>query len=457
VNLKGVPSTDDMAKGPRASRRGRGLRKLSPELIAQGHDQTAATITRIMLTLVGVAAFCLLSLLTPDIALLTGGQTVNVPFAGPVSFLGFLVIGPAVLIALRVYLEIYVAHLGRLERILRRLPLTGARPPTLAPLENPLLRSFVGFVLYWLLSLTMFAFSWKAAILPTWGSVLLCAAVAVAAGHLVLLPLRWSWRSRVLLAAAITILAAAIIFSKGPIIRSANLLGADLSNQWLPRSYLRNATLLRANLAGANLAESDLDYANLGAANGVRADLTGANLLNAKLEDADLRRVNLTGAYLLAANLTGANLARANLAGADVRGAKFVGAILRFADLRGANLLGANLVDASLERAELERADLARAILEGADMRGANLSGANLERANLAGANILNADLAGAELEYADLGGAQLLGATNLIQEQLDRACGNEDTKLPSGLKAGTNCWPGGPVVLGGDPTSIRG
>jgi hypothetical protein len=74
-----------MAKVRSASRGRRGLRKLPPELIAQAQDQTTATITRIMLTFVGVALFCLLSLLTPDVALLTGGERLNVPFAGPVS------------------------------------------------------------------------------------------------------------------------------------------------------------------------------------------------------------------------------------------------------------------------------------------------------------------------------------------------------------------------------------
>jgi hypothetical protein len=62
------------------------LRKLPPELIAQAQDQTATTINRIMLTFVTVAVFCLLSLRTPDVALLTGGEKLNVPFAGPVSF-----------------------------------------------------------------------------------------------------------------------------------------------------------------------------------------------------------------------------------------------------------------------------------------------------------------------------------------------------------------------------------
>jgi hypothetical protein len=115
VNVKGAPSAawtepDEMASRPNGSFRRRGLRKLAPESIAKAQAETLASTIRIMLAFVGVAAFCLLSLLTPDVALLTGGETLSVPFAGPVSFLGFIVVGPLVLLVLRIILQIYVEH-----------------------------------------------------------------------------------------------------------------------------------------------------------------------------------------------------------------------------------------------------------------------------------------------------------------------------------------------------------
>ena len=63
-------------------------------------DETAAQVTRIGLTFLGTAVFCLLSLLSPDSALLGGSERINVPFAGPVSFFGFMLLGPAVLIVM---------------------------------------------------------------------------------------------------------------------------------------------------------------------------------------------------------------------------------------------------------------------------------------------------------------------------------------------------------------------
>jgi hypothetical protein len=79
-----------------------GFRKPSPDAIATARDDTTAQVNRVFLTLVGTAVFCLLSLFSPDSALLAGNEKLNVPLAGPVSFFGFMLLGPTVLIVLRV-------------------------------------------------------------------------------------------------------------------------------------------------------------------------------------------------------------------------------------------------------------------------------------------------------------------------------------------------------------------
>jgi hypothetical protein len=96
-------------------RRPRGLRKLSSESISKAMDETSAQVTRIGLTFFGTSAFCFLSLFSPDSALLAGSEKINVPFGGPVSFSGFMLLGPV--IVLRVYLQIYVEHSERLDRL----------------------------------------------------------------------------------------------------------------------------------------------------------------------------------------------------------------------------------------------------------------------------------------------------------------------------------------------------
>ena len=128
----------------------------------------------------------------------------------------------------------------------------------------------------------------------------------------------------------------------------------------------------------------------------------------------DLAEVNIPGA-----NLSGANLLGANLSGANLTSAK-----LSRVDLTGANLSGANL----------GLADLNGAYLSSANLSGANLSGANLRGADLTGANLRSANLRSANLSVAYLIGADLTGAKNLIQTQLNEACGNNKTELPEGL-----------------------
>jgi len=63
-------------------------------------------------------------------------------------------------------------------------------------------------------------------------------------------------------------------------------------------------------------------------------------------------------------------------------------------------------------------------------LRGADLS----EHAPLSGANLSGADLSEADLRDANLSGADLSDVKNLTQTQLDKACGNANTKLPKEL-----------------------
>ena len=78
----------------------------------------------------------------------------------------------------------------------------------------------------------------------------------------------------------------------------------------------------------------------------------------------------------------------------------------------------------------LANAKLKRRNLAGADLSGANLAGASFHRSNLRGANFQNAFTYNANFENTDLSGVK-----NLVQEQIDIACGDDTTVLPQGLK----------------------
>jgi uncharacterized protein YjbI with pentapeptide repeats len=322
-------------------RRARGLRKLSPDLISKGLDESAAQVTRIGLTFFGTAAFCFLCLFSPDSALLGGSEKINVPLAGPVSFSGLMLLGPAVLIMLRLYLQIYVEHGERLDRLARSMSIV--RSPTLILLDHPLIRFFSAVIFYLLLPLIMLFFAWKAAVFPAWGWGLLAVATGVVASHVMLLPQlkTFSWRSKALLSTGVTIVVAGILVVFGPVPRPFQLFRANLSGQWLPQSDLTGANLMYANLSDAELSLSYLSGANL-----VLADLSRASL-----EGTELSRTLLGGANLSHALLTGANLSIASLNGTNLSHALLTDANLSFAALNDANLSGANLSGANLSSA----------------------------------------------------------------------------------------------------------
>ena len=139
----------------------------------------------------------------------------------------------------------------------------------------------------------------------------------------------------------------------------------------------------------------------------------------ASFEVASLPQRTLRFADLTASELFAVDLSKANLTGADLSEADITGAHLTFADLHGANLTGAHLT--------------------GAHLTDAHLYGADLTSANLTDAHLYGADLTSAGLTDANLTSADLSSALNLIQGQLNEACGT-DTKLPPGLTLNKPC-----------------
>ncbi len=112
---------------------------------------------------------------------------------------------------------------------------------------------------------------------------------------------------------------------------------------------------------------------------------------------------------------------------------------LSFRDLPGANVANSRLRQADLSLATMNEADFHNANLSIANMFGgrftsANFQRANLERAVMVGAYFGSADFTDATLTGANLSGADLKTTRGLTQAQLDTACGDETTQLPTGL-----------------------
>lgn len=202
---------------------------------------------------------------------------------------------------------------------------------------------------------------------------------------------------------------------------------------WTQRPLLESATLRGANLSELNFAGFNLS----------RARLVACDLSKASLKGVNLRQTDLSGSLLIGSNLTGANLAETNLANAVLTEALLHSTNFRNTDLSQTDLHYA-IYDASTAWPEGfdpatsgaigPGAALRTAILSGIDLSGCDLSGATLIRADLSHSNLSKANLSEANLRAADLKGADLSGAqlrdTNLKDARFD-----ESTRWPADFK----------------------
>ena len=109
-------------------------------------------------------------------------------------------------------------------------------------------------------------------------------------------------------------------------------------------------------------------------------------------------------------------------------------------EVRGLNLAGARLRQADLSltvmnRTRFSRADMRDVEAYGGVFSGSNFAGADLTNASFVGAYLDGSTMSGAKLSGTNLSGAQLARAIGLTQGQLNQACGDDATVLPSGLR----------------------
>jgi len=69
-----------------------------------------------------------------------------------------------------------------------------------------------------------------------------------------------------------------------------------------------------------------------------------------------------------------------------------------------------------------------------------NLQEANLQHAQLVGADMGKAHLGEAKLDHADLRGVVMTSVQGLTQEQINKACVDEQSLLPRGLQHPVPC-----------------
>ena len=104
-------------------------------------------------------------------------------------------------------------------------------------------------------------------------------------------------------------------------------------------------------------------------------------------------------------------------------------------DLTGADLTNTCVKEGNLQGAKFDGARAVLMCMSFADFRGASFRNTDLAGANLTHAKVDGADFTGADLSITSIKGTDLSHAHGLTQSQLDRACGDNETKVPAGLR----------------------
>ncbi|MGH6870550.1 MAG: pentapeptide repeat-containing protein [Rhizomicrobium sp.] len=107
-------------------------------------------------------------------------------------------------------------------------------------------------------------------------------------------------------------------------------------------------------------------------------------------------------------------------------------------DLAGADLTNTCVKGGNLEGAKFDGARAVLMCMSYADFKGASFRKTDLAGANLAHADVDDADFTDADLSITSIKGTDLSHARGLTQAQLDRACGDAETKAPAGLTVKT-------------------
>ncbi|MCZ6472384.1 MAG: pentapeptide repeat-containing protein, partial [SAR324 cluster bacterium] len=315
------------------------------------HGETMFTIRRATMALVGFGLFTAVTLGQPYRAILGSGG-IKLPIASAeVTLAGFLIVGPLVLLAIWVYLQI---HLQRLWKE----PIATDKPHwhALGTYDRPF-PLLMGWLMHTVLvQVLLFGFAFKATIFPWVNLLFLFAFGGGFAVALLAVSRRWPdpplpgreeasqendwpkppwpargwnstderrgtvrvWRRGSLLVELL--LLPAIAFYGGPLLA-------------LDEIDMTKADLQKVSLRGLRLAGADFSYADLTNALLTGSDFSGANfkkaiLLDAVMIGADLRGANLEDAVLASAVLESANLSNANMAGANLRSGNFLRANL---------------------------------------------------------------------------------------------------------------------------------
>lgn len=367
--------------------------------LRDAYKDTNAVVGRLVPTLFLTCISTVILGGTDDHVLLSGGE-VSTPFVGKTRYEIFMVIAPLSIVVLRIYIELQLAHLRRMEEAVTRFKVK--KPLTLNAGNHVLLLAAGAIALHVVPPLSIgFLGRHASATYPEYGLGLYTLSFLLTVWS------AWSMlergrRLRTALAltfpVAMTLLGGALLHNN--LLSVGGVLGANtVCDQRFDGPLAGLATPF---LRQINLEKRDFEKQNL-----KRKNLTCGDLTDSTWHEADLRESLLWGADLRGAEFNFANISQADFASAILRQAKLVN-VIAFES----QFYEADLENAKFENAELEETRFVLAKLEAADFRGATLGHAKLYKARLSDASFRRAKISDTDFVNAELYDAEFVSAT---------------------------------------------
>ena len=288
------------------------------DVIKTQHESYSKAINKTMLSLLGVGLYSLLAVVgSPDKSLIATNSSLQTPLVGTsISFQGFLIVSPFLLVILTVYLHIlfgYWLQLEKKRKDMNEQSLKNGEPtiesvPAIFSFSDLLPRFVTNFIFYWFVPLVLCFLAYKAFALKELIRPMFYVASFVTFSLLFLqihrCPKeyrRWRNTPRWILLVLVVGYMGYFPSVSDSFRRPLNLQREDLHDAWLQGLDLTGADMSNANLKGANLRGAILRNAHLNEANFQDANLGGADFTKADLFSANFREVKVMDPYLIKA------------------------------------------------------------------------------------------------------------------------------------------------------------
>lgn len=375
------------------------------ERLSASHRDTTGAIGRATATLL-ITCMSVVILSGVDDTVILGDKTVSTPFVGQTRYKLFLYLAPLFITALRIYIDLQLAYLGRLTRIVKRYAIGTSLSLTAA--NNIILWVFGAAAIHLGPPATIVVIGYHASafypehalLLYLWAAALLLwSAVQIV---FVLKPRR-PWFGVATLASVVAGILVVAIAAREDVDECERRY--DGFAPAVALDLLRGAELSRADLTGGFYPDANFSCSEMESSIFQQADVKFSRFWFAYVKNA-----RFSGSIFSYAEFDGADVLSTDLTASNGSFAQFFETRLDQSDFSKSNLTGAKFNHSTLDQTVFETASLPGSSFYKAELSFVRFAGANLNRANFDSSILIEVDFSGADLRETTFNGTQIDG-----------------------------------------------